>query len=112
MAARPATAGDRADLGAAETTYGPSVLATAAAALTMPPVVTMPARLGSGVVWSSTASMTWLIDQVGMGGLDQRDRAGDQGRGHRGAAIVGRSCCRTVLRMFTPGAASWTVPTP
>ena len=51
--------------GVAETTYGPSVLATAAAALTMPPVVTLPTRLGSGVVVSRTASMTWLIDQLG-----------------------------------------------
>ena len=41
------------------------MLATAAAALTMPPVVTLPTSLGSGVVVSSTASMTWLIDQVG-----------------------------------------------
>ena len=52
-------------LGVDETTYGPSVLATAAAALTMPPVATLPTSLGSGVVVSRTASITWLIDQVG-----------------------------------------------
>src|SRR5262245_61658759 len=52
-------------MGLAETTYAPFGLATAAAAFRRPPVVTLPTRLGSAVVWSRIASMTWLIDQLG-----------------------------------------------
>ena len=52
-------------LGVAETTYGAVGVGDGGGRVTMPPVVTLPARAGSGVVWSRTASMTWLIDQVG-----------------------------------------------
>ena len=51
-----------------------------------PPVVTLPVSAGSAVVWSRTASITWLIDQVGMRSLHQGDRAGDERRRHRRAA--------------------------
>ena len=74
-------------LGVDETTYGPSVLATAAAALTMPPDVTLPTScgVGRGRVEDRVDHLAHRPGRVR--GLHQGDRAGDQRRGHRRAAV-------------------------
>ena len=88
------------------------MLATAAPTFTTPPVVTLPASAGSGVTVSSTASMTWLIDQVGWAASTRATVPVTRGAAIDVPLIVPYEPFESMLYTLTPGAASWTEPVP